>query len=285
MREKILNLLSENASPDAVAWLRETISSQEAAFEKRPFYYAFSGVSRHFDKAGRLPADADEVFGGWDQYRLARVALLLLLAPQGKEVFVETFHAILNTADLREQVALFSALPWLPHPEDIREAAVDGLRSNIVDIYDSIALDNAFPARHFSDDAWNQMVLKAIFITRPLHRIVGIADRKNQRLAEAISDLAHERWAAGRTITPEAWQNCEGFINERLAHDITRISESEIPDDRAAAALVTSTDRSGKLENLRDSLVAELSHIQSGALTWKSLGQSMEEKLVRKSLT
>ncbi|MEM1443311.1 MAG: EboA domain-containing protein [Verrucomicrobiota bacterium] len=285
MRERTLTLLSEHADPDAVSWLQQKIASQEANFQKRPFYYAFSGVSRHFDKTGRLPQEADELFGGWDHFRLARVALLLTLAQEEESTFVETFHAILNTADLREQVALFSALPWLPCPEQLREAAVDGLRTNIVDIFDSIALDNSFPAEQFSDEAWNQMVLKAIFITRPLHRIIGISDKRNALLSEAISDLAHERWAAGRAITPEAWRSCEGFIDDRLAGDIEKIAGNEDQQDRAAAALVVSKDESGKLESLREGLSKELEQIQEGSLTWKSLGQSMEEKLTRKSLT
>ncbi|MDF1658077.1 MAG: EboA domain-containing protein [Verrucomicrobiales bacterium] len=285
MRERILTLLNKTASPDAVAWLQQTIASQEAHFERRPFYYAFSGVSRHFDKAGRLPEDSDEIFGDWDEYRLARVGLLLLLAKQDEAEFVETFHALLNTADLREQVALFSALPWLPHPEKLLEAAVDGLRSNIVDIFDSISLDNSFPAENFSDEAWNQMVLKAIFITRPLYRIMGIGDRKNILLAEAISDLAHERWAAGRMITPEAWQSCEGFIDDRIAGDIAKMAESDQKEDRAAAALVFSKDDSGKLEALRSGLTPELERIANGDLTWKTLGKTMEEKLTRKCLT
>ena len=111
MREKILTLLSTHADQDALTWLEETMTVLEARFEKRPFYYAFSGVSRHFQKVGQVPTDADEVFGGWDHFRLARVALLLLLAEQEENVFVETFHTILNTADLREQAALFAALP------------------------------------------------------------------------------------------------------------------------------------------------------------------------------
>ncbi|MEM6279046.1 MAG: EboA domain-containing protein [Verrucomicrobiota bacterium] len=285
MRERTLTLLSEHAAPEAVSWLQKTLSTLESKFEKRPFYYAFSGVSRQFDKSGRIPEDADETFGGWDHFRLARVTLLLSLAQEEESVFVETFHAILNTADLREQVALFSALPWLPVPEKLLEAAVDGLRTNIVDVFDSIALDNSFPEAQFSDEAWNQMVLKAIFITRPLHRIMGIPDRRNALLAEAISDLAHERWAAGRSITPEAWQSCVGFLDDRLAGDIRTIAESEDADDRAAAALVVAQDESGHLEDLQESLSKELKQIEDNTLTWKSLGQSMEEKLTRKSLT
>lgn len=284
MRETLIETLAQSADAEAISWLRTTISELSESFEKRPFYYAFSGVSRRFDKSARIEGSGDSLFHGWDEYRAARVALLLVLAEQEKETFVETFFAVLNTADIREQIALFSALQWMPHQEELVEPAVDGLRSNIVDIFDAIALDNPFPQKHFTDEAWNQMVLKAIFITRPLHRIHGIAERKNQLLAEAISDLAHERWAAGRAITPEAWRSVSGFLNDRHRDDIRRIATSDNPDDRAAAALVVS-ESDGDLEDLQTALAAELAQIDSGTLTWYSLGQTMEEKLVRKSLT
>lgn len=285
MRDTLIDTIAASANPDAVSWLRETISGLSENFEKRPFYYAFSGVSRRFNKAATIHSPENPLIDGWDEYRAARVELLLVLAEQDKEVFLETFFAVLNTADIREQIALFSALRWMPHQEDLIEPAVDGLRSNIVDIYDAIALDNPFPQQHFTDEAWNQMVLKAIFISRPLYRIAGIAERKNQLLAEAISDLAHERWAAGRAITPEAWRSCIGFLDDRIAGDIRKMSQSENSDDRSAAALVVSEDSSGVLEDLRGALQPELDSIESGSLTWHTLGKTMEEKLVRKSLT
>lgn len=284
MRDTLIDTLARSADADAIAWLRTTISELSESFEKRPFYYAFSGVSRRFDKSATIQDSGDSLFEGWDEYRAARVALLLVLAGQDKETFLETFFAVLNTADIREQIALFSALQWMPYPEELVEPAVDGLRSNIVDIFDAIALNNPFPQEHFTDEAWNQMVLKAIFITRPLYRIHGIADRKNQLLAEAISDLAHERWAASRAITPEAWRSVSGFLDERHSNDLRKIAESENPDDRAAAALVVSESGS-HLDDLREPLASELAQIESGDLTWHSLGKTMEEKLVRKSLT
>src|SRR5690606_22351997 len=124
---------------------------------------------------------------GWDQFRLARVILLLVLGKQDKATFLDTIAALLNTADLREQAAIYSAYPLLPRQEDLVESAVEGLRTNIVDIFDAIALQNPFPATHFTTEAWNQMVLKAIFINRPIYKIVGIESRRNAELAAGVS--------------------------------------------------------------------------------------------------
>jgi hypothetical protein len=284
MREKLIESLAESADPDAVSWLRDTISNLSVTFEKRPFYYSFSGVSRRFDKSAKIEGADDSPFDGWDEYRAARVALLLVLDEQEKTIFLETFFSVLNTADIREQIALFSSLQWMPYQDELIEAAVDGLRTNIVDIFDAIALDNPFPQMHFTEEAWNQMMLKAIFMTRPLHRIHGVAERKNRPLAEAISDLAHERWAAGRVITPEAWRSVIGFLDERHSDDIRKVAGSENPSDRAAASLVVS-ESGDSLIDLQESLTEELALIDSGELSWHSLGQTIEEQLVRESLT
>lgn len=276
MREKLTSILESSAAPEATAWLAEIVAEQRKSFQERPFYYAFSGVSRRFDKKATVSAPDDPAIDGWDEFRVARILLLLTLAEQDEKVFLDTYAALLDTADLREQVALFSALPWLPCQEQLVESAVDGLRSNVVDIFDSIALNNSFPAEHFTEEAWNQMVLKAIFIQRPLYRIIGLAKRRNRNLAEAISDLAHERWAAGRTITPEAWRNAIDHLDERLAADLRRIAGSEDPNERAAAALVLAEDDSHGLSDLAGSLAGERSAIESGRLDWNSLGRNLE---------
>jgi len=255
MRDTLTDILASGAAPGAITWLRDTCVSQSEGFEKRPFYYAFSGVSRHFDKKASVNASSEQLDAlsssvpgftvvGWDEFRLARVILLLVLAEQEKAVFLETLAALLDTADLREQAAIFSAYPLLPHQENLVESAVDGLRSNIVDIFDSIALNNPFPSQYFSDEEWNQMVLKAIFISRPLYQIVGIDQKTNESIANAISDLAHERWAAGRTITPEAWRSVIPFVDADITADLERLTNSDSEADRRAAELVLASDTS-----------------------------------------
>lgn len=287
MRELLTVLLDASAPPEATAWLQERLAEQETRFSKRPFYYAFSGVSRHFPKRGRVLVSAEQAsqlrervpglrVEGWDLFRLARVILLLALAERDKEVFLETLAALSNTADLRETAAIYSAYPLLPYPGDLVESAVDGLRSNILDIFDSIALDNPFPAEHFSEGEWNQMVLKAIFLNRPLHRIAGLEARRNRALATAVSDLAHERWAAGRTIPAEAWRNCVGLVDETIAADIRRLVEAGRPEDLDAAALLLTTDEGGLLSNLRESLEGKIDAIGSGGLSWDLLGARLE---------
>lgn len=287
MRDLLFSILAASAPASAMTWLGDTTREQELAFQKRPFYYAFSGVSRHFEKRGLLEVSDEQSAAleaqkpgfsvrGWDQFRLARVILLLTLAQQDRITFLETVATLLNTADLREQVAIYSAFPLLPHQEDLVEAAVDGLRSNIIDIFDSIALQNPFPAAHFTAEAWNQMVLKAIFINRPLYKIVGVNSRRNAALAEGVSYLAHERWAAERKITPEAWRNCAAHLTDGIVADLEHLLNEGDPVDHEAAALVIVCDGSDRVRHLRDRVEAELDAISGGALTWERLGEKLE---------
>ncbi len=62
---------------------------------------------------------------------------------------------------------------------------------------------NPYPSERFAENRWNHMVLKAIFVGSPLHPIQGLDARANPPLARMLCDYAHERWAAGRPVSPE----------------------------------------------------------------------------------
>lgn len=283
LEEKLLEILQRSASPDAMDWLKKECAAQRSEFVQRSFYYAFSGVSRRFDKKGGLEiqdGDPDSLSAefagftveGWDQFRLGRVILLLVLAEQDEEVFLETIGKLLGTADLREQAAIYSSFPLLPAGEKLVELATDGLRTNIVDVFDSIALGNPYPSKYFSDEAWNQMVLKALFISRPVYKIIGIDKRANANLAKSMSDLAHERWAAGRWVSPELWRSCQGELSDQIVEDMKRLVESEEPGQREAVALLVAGN-DDRLKEVRDHIPALIEQVSKEELTWDSVGE------------
>jgi len=264
--------LDDLAPPEARDWLNQFLAGQEKAFSPRPFYYAFSGATRRFPK---LPVP-DFAPRNWTIDQLARTVLLLSLVEQHPETFLATYRTLLETADMRESIALYAALPFLPEAEALVPLAREGLRSNIVDVFDAIALDNPFPAEHFDEEGWNQMILKSIFIRRPVHRILGIEARANAALAQSLSDLAHERWAANRSVPPELWRSCQGQITPAIAADLPRILDTQEPGQRTAATLLIATDTSGLLAPFRSRVADLLPEIEAGRLTWISLGQELE---------
>lgn len=282
----LFSTLAATAEADSMAWLEEERTRLTRDFAEIPFFFAFSGVSRRFDRSATA-AFAPEIAAAltarvpglcledWDAFRLARTILLGVLETRSPADRLHTLHRLASTADIREQIALFGALPFLPDPRELVDMARDGLRTNIVSVFDAIALRNPFPARHFPEEAWNQMVLKALFLGRPLYQVHGFEARINAALAQALDYLAHERWSAGRKVSPELWRGCAGFIDGQIAADLGRVAASDEPGQREAAALLTMRDSTGLLESLRPQLAPECAAVASGSLTWDSLGQRL----------
>jgi hypothetical protein len=69
-----------------------------------------------------------------------------------------------------------------------------------VPVFEAIAHDNPYPAAYFPDAAFDQLVLKAIFLGVPVDRIVGLGERVTEVTARMARDYADERRAAGRDV-------------------------------------------------------------------------------------
>ena len=87
--------------------------------------------------------------------------------------------------------------------------AREGTRSAMQPMFEAVAHRNPFPMEQFDENAWNHMVLKALFIGSKLRPIQGLDERANPRLMRMLCDYAHERWAAERPVSPELWR-CVG---------------------------------------------------------------------------
>jgi hypothetical protein len=81
------------------------------------------------------------------------------------------------------------------------------------------------------------MVLKTLFIGSTLHPIVGLERRANPVLARMLCDYAHERWAAGRPISPELWRCVGPHARGDMLRDLARVLEKGTDPERKAAAL------------------------------------------------
>ena len=79
------------------------------------------------------------------------------------------------------------------------------------------------------------MVLKALFIGSSLAAILGLGERANPELAQVLVDYAHERWAAGRPVSPELWLCVGPFAEGPMLDDLARVLTTGTTDERAAA--------------------------------------------------
>ena len=170
--------------------------------------------------------------------RLARVLLLTSLPADDEMAYVKAIETLFDTAEMQELTALYTALPYLAFPQKWLFRATEAVRSNMGPVFDAIAFGNPYPAQYFSEAAWNQLVLKCIFNDKPITRIDGLLDRVNAALAHDVSEFAHERWAAGRTVPAEVWRLVPHFMNETLLSDVKRLADSPDERDRQAARQV-----------------------------------------------
>ena len=281
----LMNIISTQIPEVAVLWLKTQlteIAENEIDFN---FYIAYSSASKHSGKAKLVLTEnelkrADAIRKGWvikdltaDQ--ACRILLLLSLSSHPKEKFLNALNKLATTADVNELVALYLSLAVLPHPESLCERAAEGVRNNMTVVYDAIALNNPFPADYLNENAWNQMVLKGIFNNRPLGQMINLDQRANEKLASMISSFAHERWAAGRSVTAEAWRCVAPFINESLIADIEKVIEHANPFEQKAAALACATSSFPEAKKILNQRADLKMLIEENQLNWQILSDEL----------
>jgi hypothetical protein len=87
----------------------------------------------------------------------------------------------------------------------------------------------------FDEAGWNQLVLKALFIETALAPVQGLDRRANPTLMRMLCDYAHERWAAGRPVSPELWRCVGPFADGPAREDLARVLRTGTDAERAAA--------------------------------------------------
>lgn len=132
---------------------------------------------------------------------LGRTALVLEALDHAAEADgLALVEELLRAGELGEQHSVLQMLPHLPEPERFTALAIEACRTNARSVLAAIANDNPFPAAHFPDPAFNQMVLKVLFVGLPAAAIAGLAERATPELRRMAEGYASERRAAGRSV-------------------------------------------------------------------------------------
>ena len=156
----------------------------------------------------------------------------------------EILEAFFETAEMQELVAFFKGLFLLENAEEFTLSVEEGIRTNMVNVFDSFTAGNPYAITYLEEWAWNQLVLKALFLDRPLFTIHDIDKRKNQSLSEMLQDFVNERWSAFREVSPEIWRMIEGNLRDDIRK---RLSERERKGiEKEAIDHVLHTDKNEK---------------------------------------
>lgn len=284
IRDLLQRWIADRASEEGVRWLTEKREEIAAGAPSRVFYTSFSAVPRYLGKADlKLSASeqerANDVRTGWKPAswsvdQAGRILLALSLPHDDPDAYRAELDRVYEHADVGESVALCLALPLLPHPEQHRERAAEGVRSNMTAVLAAVALRNPYPAEQFDDPAWNQMVLKAAFEGLPFREIHGLDDRANPTLARMLVDYAHERWAADRPVSPELWRPVGPFAEGTAVDDLARVLADGTPAKRMAAALALHDSPDERAEDLLSEHEDLRRRVAEGRLTWTDVAEA-----------
>lgn len=249
IQEALSAIVKSNVSADSQNWLESVIQSAD---QSNKISQAFVMVPRKTGKSVIQLNDAQKVsiaaagisyISNWTIDRLCRVWLLSNSNAADQEKLYATVDRLFLSAEMNEAVALYSALPFLAHPEIWVKRCAEGIRSNIGSVLEAIMENNPYPSENLDDAAWNQLVLKAFFTEKDIRHIVGLDERANLELALTLIDYANERWAAGRKVHPQLWRLVGKFINaEIFEHLKVGLMHYDQIEQRAIALAIAQSD-------------------------------------------
>ncbi|WP_372638464.1 EboA domain-containing protein [Fodinibius sp.] len=278
----IRSWLQERLDEEAFSWITSTSDELKAGAEDWQFFASFSGVPQHTgkDALDLSPDDLEEARerrprwqpGHWRLDQLGRTYLVLSITGREQEDFLDILEKTFISSDMGEAIALYQSLPVMPYPKQLTQRAAEGIRSNITSVFNAVALRNPYPADFMDEGAWNQVVLKALFVDSPLYLIDGIDRRANEKLARMLVDYAHERWAADRSVSPELWRPVGPFALGDMIDDLERVLDHEDDLQQQAAVLALSDSPSEQAAVLLKEHRETVQQVKQEAVDWDDIG-------------
>lgn len=291
VKDYLIKLLSQQATADTMNWLKNQSKEINESAKAMKLFLAFGKASKYFDKSTLQVSEAqtkeaENLRNGftpssWDKLQTARTVLILSFPQQDEILWFKTMNQLFETGDMQELKGLYAGLPLYPFQEKLTDRAIEGLRTNMTLVFDAVALDNPYPTEHFDERAWNQMLLKAVFMQRPLFLIQQADQRANENLASILIDFAHERWAAGRNVMPELWRYVAPFLNDSRLKDIEKALDSGDLLEKQSALLACHQSSFPKGKALLSNYPDLQKEIEAGNITWESIGKSFAETLIK----
>src|SRR5205809_748711 len=172
-------------------------------------HYGIDAAAIALDAAERTALSAlgvDWSLEAWGIDDATRAAWLRLAADHAAadlEGFIERRR---RSGDARQRAALLRALPLLPDAQQWLAVALEARRGDVRAVLEALVCDNPYPATHFHEVHFDDLVLAALEADLPLARMVGLGARVTERLATAAARVAATRRASGRRPPADLWR-------------------------------------------------------------------------------
>jgi hypothetical protein len=198
------------SAPAASTWLDAEIQRQQAGIDERKLIIALGMAGRKIGRADLALSEDDRLEAGavragwqpefWGTDEAARAAILLATYTGDEGAFAARVDRLSANAEVTELLAYLKAFAIFPAARQLHDRAREGVRSAVKPVFEAIACHNPYPFDYFDQAAWNQMVVKAVFVGTSIKNIAGITERSNPDLRQMLRDLISERQAAGRSV-------------------------------------------------------------------------------------
>ena len=162
---------------------------------KNEFLIQFSGVPRKLGRytPGYTPVDREQLIKLAPALAELSVGNLgrVLLASQAKQEFLKE---ILLRGDDFEKASVLLAINFRDDGANFHMDAVNVCRTNSLDTYKALALNNPYPSTYFTDPEFIQVVLKVLFMGLSFDKIYGLETRCNQKTYRSRSILLYRTY-------------------------------------------------------------------------------------------
>jgi hypothetical protein len=277
-QELLSSWVVARSSAAAADWFLGQIERLKSSASDKDIYLALGYATRQLGK-GDLDLNAEERAAAaaarpywdpsdWSVDQAARIVFVLASHTRDSKAFKKRLETLFNTADVWELIAFYRGLPLYPNAGEHVPRAREGTRSAMQPIFEAVAHRNPFPMEQFDENAWNHMVLKALFIGSKLAPILGLDERANPRLMRMLCDYAHERWAAQRPVSPELWRCVGPHADAAALEDLGRVLATGAKLERQAAALALVSARNPEAERRLRGVPDLDAAVRAGTIRW-----------------
>jgi hypothetical protein len=208
--------------------------------------------------------------------RAGRVYLLWKLDMREGDAAGAWIERAYREGDSREKAAVIAALPILRGGARYKTMALDAGRTNEAGLFAAVALNNSFPAEHYSDHEFNQLVMKAALQDFDLGSVSGLQDRANADLARMGMAYIDERLSAQRSFPSSLWLAiASGNPPGAVARMVGELQHSQAARREAAATALALSNDARALNFLKERLSMEDSETTRAVL--QTSIQAMQE--------
>jgi hypothetical protein len=218
--------LEDRVTPEGLAWLQE--AAADVAHDPAAIGTRFPAVGRKVGRGPLDPADDPDDVHAWTVDDAARTLLLQALGDRVEEELGELYRY----GDAAERRGILRALEHLEVGDRALNLVEDAIRTNDTRLI--AAALGPYATEHLPDAAYDQAVLKCVFVGVPITPLHGLR-RVTPDGARMLAALVHERVAAGRDVPAEVWT----VIDRHPPHAEIAAIEAELDspfEDRREAA-------------------------------------------------